>query len=573
MKKQFWNALLCSAMVLSSGTFVSCSDDTDELESRITVLEGAYGDIKAQLSKALVTGASIISATQDDVTGAWTLTLSDGSKVVLTGGGSAIQVEQGSGSFTITVDGTKYTIPTGASVNSLVYVPEYADGLVLLSNDGADVKFLATPGISADALSKAEITVADALELQSRAGATLFKANGASVDGAYIKVNLKGIGAEAGKSYSVAIKLDINGTAISSNYFTVKVSDDFSFNAEDLGGVTVKADYSPADLAEGFKAMTIDGAVLSGSFNFKNLFSELPENAEFQVASQGSQPGGKAQEKYDMLRKSLALDGTWKFVERPGTNFNENEERPGFLIHVLANDVVKAKIYVVINDPIAAIDFTGGRTGNFEAEWGGTEKYLNVGKQEIDIPKILQNWETEIPTIHGGKDNWFALWPNYMVKTAQDDIIIYNDGGKLKVDDYAKKYMAHSHGVYWFYRGFAIYVPASLAPDGKYLADNGKEYSAGEGYDVDNWMGQLDLNDPDSHYAAVAQWGFTMNTETGVLTTPESYTGYGLRIAIGCRFEYDYGVKDLYGAGADQMGMLFFNRRVAPTDATMPSKK
>lgn len=578
MKKKFWSALLCSAMVLSTGTFVSCSDDdTDELESRITVLEGAYGDIKAQLATALKTGASIVGASQDDK-GVWTLTLSDGSTIVIKGssdaggaGGSAVTVTQGEGNFTITVDGTSYTIPTGASVNSLIYVPEYEDGLVLLGNEGADVKLLATPAISADALNNATISVADALEVKSRAGATLFKVIGSSVDGAYVKINLKGIGAEATKSYNVAVKMEIGGTAISSNYFTVKVSDDFNFDAEQLGGVTVKADYSPAELADGFMAMTIDAAKLSDSFNFKDLFDALPENAVFQVAPQGNQPGGKAQEKTDLLSKSLAEDGTWNFSERPGTNFNENAERPGFLVYVLADDVIKGKIYVVINDPIAALDFTGGMTGNFEAEWGGTEKYLEVGKQDIDIQKILSNWETEIPTIHGGKDTWFALWNSYQVKTATDDVVIFNDGGKLKVDEYAQKYMKHSSGLNWFYRGFAIYVPQSLATDGKYIADDGSEHSGGEGYGVDIWMGQY-LGDP-NHYANVAQWGFTMNPATGVLSVPETYTGYGLRIAIGCRFEYDYGDFGIYGTGADQMGMLFFNRRVAPTNATMPSKK
>ena len=43
-------------------------------------------------------------------------------------------------------------------------------------------------------------------------------------------------------------------------------------------------------------------------------------------------------------------------------------------MNVVADDVVKAKIYVVIVDELADVDFTAnGFVGNYEAEWGGTE--------------------------------------------------------------------------------------------------------------------------------------------------------------------------------------------------------
>ena len=138
MKKQFFRALLCGAVVLSAGTFVSCDNQYEELESRVTVLEGYISNLKDQLGKALMTGASITSATQD-AKGNWTIVLSDGNKIIINaatggsaGGGSSVTVEQGEGYFTITVDGESYTIPTGASVNSFVYVPEYVDGKVIL---------------------------------------------------------------------------------------------------------------------------------------------------------------------------------------------------------------------------------------------------------------------------------------------------------------------------------------------------------------------------------------------------------------------------------------------------------
>ena len=45
----------------------------------------------------------------------------------------------------------------------------------------------------------------------------------------------------------------------------------------------IKADYSPQDLEDGFKEMTIKGSDLLVALNFKDLFSELPANAEFVV--------------------------------------------------------------------------------------------------------------------------------------------------------------------------------------------------------------------------------------------------------------------------------------------------
>lgn len=583
MKKQFFSALLCGAVVLSAGTFVSCDNQYDELSSRVTVLEGYISEIKAQLGKALMTGASITSATQNEKTGDWTFVLSNGETVVIkastgggstSGGGSAVTVEQGEGSFTITVDGESYTIPTGASVNSFVYVPEYTDGKVVLGNDGAKVRFLATPAVD---VANATFDVAVAEELKTRAG-SFFKVDGAAVENGYVVVTLKGLGVEAGKSYAVAVSMTSGGTVISSDVFTVEVASDFSFEAEALGGVTIKEEYAPvAADADGFMAMTVKGSVLlQDGLNFSTFFSELPEGAVFQAAPNGSQPGGKAQEKSDLLSQSLKADGSFAWASRPGTAFNENADRPGFLVYVTANDQIKAKIYVVINDELAGLEeaFQGGRSGNFEAEWGGREMALGLGVNEIDIVKAFCNYETDITIRHGSSDDWFAKWASYEVVTANEDVVVSVSDGKLVLgSDLAKTYAKGSRGIFWFYRGFAIYVPEALATDGKYTADNGEEFSGGEGYGVDMWMGQYNeyIYNASTWYDNCKQWGITLD-ESGVLRTSEDYTGYGLRIAFDGGYEYAYGVYPFHGAGSDQCGMLFFNRRVAPEGATMPSK-
>lgn len=587
MKKQFFSTLLCGAVVLSAGTFVSCDNQYEELESRVTVLEGYISEIKAQLGKALMTGASITSATQD-AKGNWTFVLSNGETVVIyastgggAGGGSSVTVTQGEGNFTITVDGESYTIPTGASVNSFVYVPEYVDGKVLLGNDGAKVKFLATP--SAD-VSKASFEVLIAEELKTRAASSVLKVENAASENGFIVLTLKGLDVEAGKSYAVAVAMTTGGTTISSDVFTVEVAADFSFETEALGGVTIKEEYSPtAADSEGFMSMTVKGSVLlEDALNFASFFSELPEGAKFQAAPNAKQPGGKAQEKSDLLAQSLKEDGSFAWASRPGTAFNENAERPGFLVYVTANDQIKAKIYVVIVDELAGLEeaFFGGRTGNFEAEWGAREKALELGVNEIDICKVLTEWETSFGTtesiIHNGRDTWFPFWPDYTVTTAAEDVVIFNDGGKLKMGELGEKYAKGCRGVYWFYRGFAIYVPEALATDGKYIADDGSESSGAEQYGmIDSWMGQYNeyINNPTGFYNEnVRKFGWTLDEKTGILRTPENYTGYGARIAVDGGFEYAYGVYPLHGKGSDQCGMIFFNRRVAPAGATMPSK-
>lgn len=583
MKKQFLNALLCGAMIFSAGTYTSCSYDDDELKSRLTVVEGAIGELKEQLSKALTTGASIIDA-KKDANGVWTLKLSNGQDIVIagstgSGGGSSVTVTENESSFTITVNGTDYVLPKGAAVNSLIYSPETVDGIVKISNAGVKVKLLATPAVSADALKNATFDIAEAHEVKTRGGNGLFKVDGeVTLDGDFLVVPLKALGVEASKSYAVAVLMKLNGTTISSNYFTVEISDDFSFNTEEIGGYTIKSEYNPKELADKSEVITVNGADFLKITDFKTFFSTLPDKAEFAIAPKSKQAGGEAQEKWDILNNNLSKSGAWAFNKRLGTSFNGNADRPGFLFNVIADDVIKAKVYVVINDELANLDFVGVFTQQAEAEWGGREKSLKMGEQTIDVQKIITEYETEFPIIHGGLDGFFKTWTKYVVTLEDEGDVINNDSEKLVLGSVGKDYVADgSRGLYWFNRGFAIYTPEALATGGadgnKYIDENGKEWSGAEGFGYDFWGQQgVDFTDASKGYmmSEAAPWGIEL-TQDGKLKFPTAYTGYGVRLAIGACYEYAYGVKKL--GKEDQFGLFFFNRRLAPEGAKMPAPK
>lgn len=574
MKKQFINVLLCGAMVFSTGAFTSCDYDDDELKSRMTVIEVAVADLKAQLANALTTGASVIGWNPE--TGE--LKLSDGKTIIVKGGSGDISVADGT--LTIVVDGTSYTFPMGAPVNSLIYSPEYFDGIVKTDEKGmATVKFLATPTPNAAKLAKAEFAIAASHEIKTRGGEDLFEVKSAELEDGLVKVNIGAADVEAGKTFAVALLMKLDGATISSDYFKVEINSDYTPGGEEIGGFTIKSAYSPANLEEGFSEMTINGLDLLNLTNFKDLFDELPANPEFKIASASRQPEGHAQEKHGILNSSLKKDGSWAFSERPGTSFNNNGDRPGFLFNILSEGVTKAKIYVVINDELANVDFVGIFKTETEAEWGGREKYLELGAQEIDIPVqvFTRRLESEGEVIiHRGDDGKaiFDNWSNYAVGLKDETDIIYNDGQRLVLGNVGKAYAAGSKGIYWACRGFAIYVPEALGTGGsngeKYVDENGKEWSRAEGYGYDYWGSQVvDMNNQFMMNEG-REWGFDL-TQDGKLKTPASYTGYGIRFGFGVGYEYAYGVKKLHQN--DCLGLIFFNRRLAPAGADMPAPK
>jgi hypothetical protein len=572
MNKRFLYVLLCGVVIFSTGIFSSCNnDDIDDLKSRVSVLEVAIADLKDQLSNAMKTGATIIKVEEKD--GTYTLTLSDGKVITIkpgtSSGGSNITVEKNENNIIITVDGTEYVLPIGSAVNSLIYSPESVDGIANIGNTGATVNFLATPTISSDDLANATFDIAEAHQLKA-GGAGLFKVNGeVTLDGDFLQVPIKALGVEAGKTYAVALLMNLNGTAISSNYFTVKVSDDFSFNSEELVTPTFISEITDAiEVSEGFWTATLpetNTVSFLGEFNFNTLVS-LPSintaDLRFELGAKANQ-NANVQDRYDFIKSCLSANGAWKMQGRPGTNCNkkEGDEKPdGVLINVVVNDVVKAKIYWKVIDPLANINFRGGLVNFSEhMEYGnpgidgigvgeGEGIIVNPGENSINLARTLI--EGKLSLVHGNSMNFLNALKAYSVKLGDEDLVM-SDGSKLVVTDAGKKYTKFSRGLNWFN------IQTSIAKSQRRnwtMSDQEKQAFAQSdcnGEIVQGWDGL-----PGEDMAAK---GLSV-TSDGFFKTTADYGGWALRVGMGLEFEYDYGMKPISDGC---LVFLWINRRTS----------
>jgi len=580
--------LLCSALsAFALGTFTSCDNDNDELSTKVGVLETAVKNLQEQLGKALTTGMSVTSATKDD-NGVWTLTLSDGTTMKFganSGGGSDVTVVVTDSEAIITVNGMEYRLPLGSSVSSLIFAPEYVDGKVMISDaSGAEVKLLARPAL--DNLNDAVFTVAESHKLLTRAtDGDDFKVNGAEIRDGLVVVKLLCVNQEiAGEEHAVSIQLNYRGTMIGSNFFNVMVDPDFSFVSENLDDNIVCNAPGAAKAEDGSWSFTLDGKALGAGVDLAQSFTGVPEGSIFKVASASKQPGGKAQEKQSVIAASLQPDGKFAWAGRPGTAFNENEEQPGFLVNIVKDEVTVGKFYVRINDTVANADF-GVFGSDLEIEWGDRSQCLQLGAQRVDIQAWLSTANDDANLIcHNGRDGVVAVWNDVIIADTNDDNLIVSKQGHLTMTDLAKSYAPEGvcRGIFWYNRGLSIRLPESMVP---YTYYDGTVYESGggEGWGKDYfnngddmWMSgnpQDYIDDPVAFYANFPTWnylGLKIDEKTGELITPDNYTGWGFRLAIVCCYEYLYGYKLISSPGNDKLGLIFFNRRLAPEGATMP---
>ena len=560
----------------------SCNDGKlDNLENRVTVLEGAWHKAEQDIQNAMVTGATITGATQTD--GVWTLTLSDGKVITIapsSSGGASVTVEETADAFVITVDGKAYAIPKAASapVNSLVFVPEFGEDLVEVGNDGASVAFLATPKI--DNLDGAEFTVADAREVRTRAGESLFGVGNPTLDGDLLRLDLRGLAAERTKNYILAVKMTVKGSSISSNYFRVHVSDDFNFDPEALEAPVFIDEVSATEVGDSYRAQLPDAvADFLGTFNFKSLYKELPAgNVTFELAP-ADQQNWQVASRYDLFKNCLASDGTWTMNTRPGTSCYD-PEKDGIYIYCKVNDQIKNKVFWTVNDPIRTGLASFGRDD--DATYGDIHyspdfpesqhmEYRTMVPAGANRISFIDLWMKATP----GEENdylWFQhgdapraiSWiQNMSITVNEPGDIAYSDGSKIELGELGQKLARHSRGI-WLQSTQPSIVSSqrdNLTPEQKdaVKAAYGVECN---GEIIQGWDGNA--------FDAAGTLDFGFDEPACCFTTGANYTGTAFRFGVGLRYEYDYGQIRI---GGWHTAYVFFNRRLAPEGAVDPSPR
>lgn len=548
MNKKLLNAFLCGVAILSMSVFNSCKTDLSDLEGRMRVIETAIVELQNQLNKAVMNGHSIVSYTVNENTGVYTLTLSNNEVITInagSGGGSNVSVNTTEAGFvTITVNGEDYRFAVGSAVSSLVYRPEFEDGEVLLGGEDVNVKFLATPAISADAVAAATVKVADVYELSARTRAgdqVLMSVVGgkATLDGEYISVPLRALEVTAGKLYSVSIQMSVSGTTISSDYFPVRIADDYEAKPEELDETIIPiADYSPVKNEDKSYTITVNGAKMLQALNVKDFYgTTVPAGATFKVAPAGKQPEGDAQSKQSMLAASLAADGTWEFTERPGTDFGAT----GFQIEVLVNDEVKARTNIVINDPLKDVDFAMANANGQHLEINRDEPF-HIGVNTYDVAVQINN--DNFSERHGTGAAFIESFKTYTLM-AGDEMILMNDGTRLVVTEDGQKYTKNSRGLVWLMAQTSIAASQGVGGNGEIIG---------------GWDG---ITGED----AVAM-GLEL-TSNGIFNTTAAYGGWALRLGFGIDFEYAYGSKRL----GWNIAFIWFNRRTCDEGVVDPSPR
>ena len=590
MKKFFLHLLLCGALILSAGIFVSCNDNSD-LENRITVLEGLIRD----LNTAVAAGETISRAEQNP-DGSWTLTLSGGRTITTGvgggGGGTDVNVVQGDGYITITIGDGSWVLPLGPGFRSLVYVPEFADGEVRLNQYGAaNVRFLARPALSATQFASAEFGIASARGLQTRSYASLFEIDGeVTISGDYLTVPLRALGGE-GRTFAVAVEMTLSGGVYVSNFFNVVVPAELEGMPEDLSTPTLVAAVTDLTaLGGGIYTATIPSttAFLAG-MNFADLFTGLPAGAIFRIGAPAEQNDNVLYgTRLATLRGSLAESGAFNLEARLGHALMAPEPDPdddearvqhnGFLVNVIYNNTIIHKIYWQIYDPLANLNFTSTALPRGDMEWGtsyphiadlvwlmpGIVQYIDFNAMIATVIEPTAHYRVwmvgDIPFMMHGAYAWdaFAALRNYSVST-DDGIVVHFFDDKFRLGPVGEALLGPgSRGLIWDSHGNNLIrsgrrnLPPEDRPSGAYETIPGwANVSAAEM-----------LAAPLGVYIA----------EDGRFVTTENYGGHGWRLDPRLRIEYAFGYRWV-GRNNGGLVRLFINRRVADASVVDPDPR
>ena len=572
MKNKLISMLLIGAF--AAPVFFSCeSSKLNELDERVTALEGAWHQTEEALKDAVVAGYTILNAVEQN--GVWTLTLSNNTVITIapgTGGGAAVSVEETADSYIITVNGTAYAIPKASPIGSIVFVPEYGDDLVPVGNDGAVVKFLATPAFTS--LDGVSFGIADAREVKTRAGEGLFSVSNPVLEDGLLAVNIKGTGAEAGKVYIVALKATVQGATISSNYFRVQISDDFSFDREALEEPVFAEGIEAEKVGDSYRAPLPASVDFLGEFDFLSLFDKVTDaqdaDVRFELAPAGEQ-NGQVASRYDFFSSCITDGHVWKMQGRPGSSCYD-PEKDGIYIYCIVNDQVKNKIFWTIDDPIRtglasfgrdddpvygdihySPDFPEGQHMEYRTMVPAGENHISF--TELFMKSKINEENDYLWFQHGDAPKAIEWIQNLSIDVNEPGDILYSDGTTLALGELGASLSRHSQGIFW-----QSTQPSILSSQRDNLTEEQKQAVKDEfgtecnGEIISGWDG----NAWDIH----EQLGFDWNGQEFV--TNANYTGTGFRFGVGLRFEYDYGQIRI---GGWHTAYIFFNRRLAPEGA------
>lgn len=568
MKKKVLNALLVGAMFVTTAGMVSCGYNDDDLQSRITVVEGSLANINNMLASLQAKGMGILKS--EKTADGYVLTLSDNSQVVIKSGGSDVTVTETTNAFIIKVGDREYALPKGAAAAQLIYSPQYEDGIEVYEGQPIGVKFMMSPKLTS--LDGATIDVQEAHELLTRGGSTLFKvADGAAINGDFITIPIQATEAEEGKSYALSVIVSQDGKDYISNYFIMKINSN-SYVAEDLVDYSFASSVTDAvkDDETGLWTATLP-ADLADEFSFATLFADAPAGAKFEVAAASKQVGNAANgDVRNILANSLSADGQWSLSGRPGCAFPE-----GFVVNLTLDGVVKMKVNWIFNDPLAGVDFKSSINNlseHMEICPEDGSGYWAPGVNSFDIPKafsaVFDGDDSAIPLQHGpAHDFLHNQWGKYAVTLKEDGDILYHDGTYIVMGDAGKKYAKHSKGFYWFLGGAAVTssnrrnIPDKPEDEASLIAMFGGNCN-GEIIGGWDWIPYEDWHD---------LIGIDID-EKGIMSTKEQYPGWGLRIHARASFEYDFGSRN-FGDGDGGVAFLFINRRGAAEGVIDPASR
>lgn len=559
MNKKVIKSLLFGAMFSATlgGVFTSCSYDDSDLNSRVTVIEGLIAETKAQLAALQQAGASIKNASQNSE-GAWVLELSDGRTITLSSG-SSMKVVETETNYIFTVEGVDYVILKGASAASLVYSPEYEDGLVYIdTTDPVYVQFLVN-GKEITNLNNATFGVMEAHELKTRAAqnnSSMFKvADGATINGNMLTLPIKALGVDAGKSYALCVVAEVNGVEYVSNYFTVKMSQTFFFSTEELEDYGFAASVTDAVKGDQNVWTATLPVALEDGVDFASLFTGLPEGCTFEI---GGQVAPVSDQALIALRTGLASDGKFDFTQRPGQDFAN-----GFLVNVVLNDVVKMKVNWKYVDPIKDVNFKGiydGKCGaHIEIRGGDAQPYewLPAGPNDIDLAKDFSkaaSGDITYSPMHDGGRFINELYTQYTAELYEKGDIIFHDGTRYVTGELGTKLAKGSRGVYW--TSHQISVGSSNRRNLERPADEGSNDNIP--WCGGNCNGELIWDGLPGEGRVLM--GIDL-LENGHLVTTENYQGWNMRVGIWIYYEYLYGQASV---GGDALVWPWINRRACP---------